>query len=133
MIDLAACQDCEYYLAADLAENLDLEPSLWHEEEFLFRWEIPENAIVCCLSLDTLENRGLYDLVPEVLTYGNVEAWKRLIRENWIIDRPNRHLREVRRMASWLAFMFGDGVHIDYIGLEAAMWWEERVGRIVKR
>lgn len=133
VIDLEECDDCEFYNAADLADTLDIETNHWNEEEYLFRWAIPGDAIVSCLSLETLDDRGLYDVVPELLTRGTVEMWKRRIMENWLEDRPARYSKEVGRMAARVAFLFGDGVHTVNIGLEAAEWWEESVGRDVKR
>lgn len=85
------------------------------------------------MSLETLENRGLYDLVPEVLTHASVEEWKQLIWDNWMKDRPRRYMRAVGRMAAEVACLFGDSEHMQCVGFKAASWWEEDVGKIVKR
>lgn len=133
VIDIEECDDCRYYNAAELAETHGIEADRWNEEEYLFRWTIPGDAIVACLSLDTLDDRGLFDVVPELLTRGSVETWKRTVRENWLEERPKRYLKKVGQMAARVGLLFGDAEHTDCIGLEAAEWWEERVGRTVKQ
>lgn len=132
VIDVQQCRNFQYYLAEDLAEQFDLEPRPWHDEEYLFRWRIPKKAVVCCLSLDTLERRGLFWMVPELLERGSVERWRELIIENWRDERPDHHLTAVGYKAAKFAFLFGDGEHSEHIGLEAAGWWENKVARVVK-
>lgn len=122
VIALDACHRCPHYLAEDLAEQFNLEPRPWHGEEYLFRWRIPNKAVVCCLSLDTLEERGLYRMVPELLERGSVERWRERMSDNWTEERPERHLTAVGYKAARFSFLFGDGGHSEHVGLEAAGW-----------
>lgn len=133
VIRLVDCGRSDYYLAEDLAEQFNLEQRPWYDEEYLFRWRIPGKAIACCLPLDTLEQRGLYEMVPELLERGSIRTLRVAIRTNWMEDRGYRHLTEVGYKAAKFAFLFGDGDHTEYIGLEAAGWWESWVARIVKQ
>lgn len=132
VIDLNACRYCEYYLAKDLAADLNLGYAQWQESEFLFRWQIPDTGVAACLTLETLQRRGLYAIIPQVLQQGSVGQWRDLMREEWWNIRPQLHLQEVAQKAVEVAFLFGHGGHTEHIGLEAAWWWEQRVGRIVK-
>lgn len=132
VIDIAECQWCDFNRADDLADAFGLADLPWHSEEYMFRWRIPGTAIVSCLALRTLERRGLYGIVPELLEDASADAWKEMIRHNWMQEGPDRHLQAAGRKAARFGFLFGDGEHVEHIGLEAAQWWERRVGRIVK-
>lgn len=133
VIEVAACLPCEYYLAADLASAYGLGSRRWWDEEYLFRFSIPNEAVVCCLSLDTLQERGLYEIVPELRTSISADRWKKLIGENWSDTCQRHHLTNAGSKAAKFGFLFGDGVHTAHIGLEAAGWFEEWVASIVKR
>lgn len=133
VIHVEECGECEYFLAEDLAIQFDLPVRWWHAQEYLFRWQIPCRAVVSCLPLDTLEERGLYQMVPELLENCTVDQWRGRILENWRRDRPDRNLTAAGYKAANLAFLFGDGAHTEYIALEVAGWWEVRVERILKR
>lgn len=126
------CNEHRYFLAESLAEQFDLTVRWWHGEEYLFRWEIPCAAVVSCLRLETLEERGLYSMVPELLQRCSADKWKQRMLANWREDQPDRHLSAAGCKAAKLAFLFGDGEHTEYVALEAAGWWEDMVGRIVK-
>lgn len=132
IIDLDECEGYEFHRATCLANRHDLEIHPWHQDEFMFRWRIPMEAMVCRLTLNTLISRGLYTELPEIRARCSVEAWKEKIMNNWVQVRPGRYFVDVGRKAARFAFLFGDGEHTEFVGLEAAAWWEARVGRIVK-
>lgn len=129
IIDFAKCTSSPPRKARDIryAYRLGYEP--WHAHEFLCKWEIPGNAIVSLLSLQTLSDRGLFVMVPQVLDYPVVDVCMEQIIEDWEqIRSSDRYLQEVGVKAAEFGYLFGAGVHTEYIGLEAAQWWESRVG-----
>lgn len=71
-------------------------------------------------------------MVPELRQQASADVWKEMIIANWRQERPDLYLQEVGYKAANFAFLFGDGVHTEHIGLEAARWWEKKVARIVK-
>lgn len=135
VINVEACQGQELYLASDLASENEIDILPWHDNEYLFRWQIPRRAIVACLFFQTLLDRGLYDLVPELCPDEedvSVDELRGTIQEEWLENRPRRwHLQEVGRKAAELALIFGYGEHVEYIAEEVAEWWEPEVGNII--
>lgn len=74
-----------------------------------------KKAIVCCLSLETLERHGLYEMVPEVLQPVSPDVWKQTISDNWTHERPDLHLQEAGYKAAEFTFLFGDGMQLEHI------------------
>lgn len=133
VIKLAELHACHHYLAKDLEERLGIEPRIWHQDEHLIRFRIPKEAVLCCLSWETLEHRGLYTVLPEIQQGGTADEWGRRILAYWTEHRPEKHLTAVGEKAARFAFLFGEGEHTAHIGLEAAGWWEGWVGKVLKR
>lgn len=133
VIDVEACENCEFYSGDYLALSYTNENSAVHKTEFLFRWEIPGQAIVACVPLLTLVGRGLWVLVPEVNRGKYWDKWETL--ETWRkeIRKASSHegsgvefLQDVGRRAAEVALLFGRGDYTEYIGKEVALWWDER-------
>lgn len=135
VIDVRACENCEYYSG----DYLDKTRNLTHNKtEFLFRWEIPGHAVVSCYPLWTLVGRGLWILVPEVNRgaywdkWETLEIWRKEIRKaSWrkgsgIEGHGTEFMRGVGRRAAEVACLFGRGDHTEHIGKEVALWWDNR-------
>lgn len=133
VINVKACRNCEFYPGDYLALSYTDENLAVHKTEFLFRWEIPGQAIVACIPFLTLVGRGLWVLVPEVNRgkywdkWETLETWRKEIRKALSHEGSGvEFLQDVGRRAAEVAFLFGRGDYTEYIGKEVALWWDER-------
>lgn len=69
-------------------------------------------------------------MVPQLEESRSVEECMAMIKDDWRQTRdPDEYLQQVGVKAADFAHLFGVGMHTEHIGLEAARWWEERVGK----
>lgn len=138
VINVEACQNCEFYWADYLASKYTAETPTLHKTELLFRWEIPVEAVVVCLPF----GRWL------IVHYGTCS--RRSTGGVGTNGRPSKHGGRVlgRRCGTkdleggfcklWgagprmLHTLFGHGIHTKYIGVEVVLWWDDG-GNIVWR
>lgn len=129
IIGIAQCAPDKPSKASQLRYRAGLVYDTHHAHEFLFRWRIPAGAIVSCLALQTLVERGLYVMLPQVQRGLDFEDCALAIMDEWESVRDkNKYLQQVGVKAAKFALLFGRDPYTEYVGLEAAKWWESRVG-----
>lgn len=127
IIAVSRCRANPPSKTSELRYRYQLRYEAWHNHEFLFRWEIPGRAVVSCLSLQTLVDRGLYTMLPQVLVSNGVDECMEAIIEEWEETRNKSKYRKrvgvkAAGLHTYLAAVRGQSISAWHGRVEGWVW-----------